>query len=361
MSEIKTLTKGSQDFQSYLLGTFSRSHRALPIQTLNVNSSLETVTFEIKPVSEIQRPSFLRVFLTMMKPRAFMLVLFPMYLILVKNIADKTVADPWLMLLSTLGILCVFASVSLRNDYIDHMRGMDRINPAAGSRVIQNGWMTAAQVRSWANFFLILGLFAATPVAMVFPSVLGVVLVALPMAVVSQFYEKGSFKYFKGGEIFAFLLLGPLLAIGYQISIAGFWDLECIYIGVLWGWLVVFVQHIKNLEYIMIHSQAGFSNTVCWLGFDKGKTLIKWWWLIFLAMFITYHVRFSGDYWTWFLAGTFAFAGLPFFIRLNHLNSPVGSDMPSVRRRGFGLVMLVIFLWTLENIWYWAQWQSWIL
>lgn len=359
MSEVVTLSKSSPQFESYLLGTFSKDKRALPVRTLNANSSLETVTFEIKPLSEIERPSWPVILLYLLKVRAFILVLFPMYLLLVKNTADKTILDPFVVVLSTLGILFTYIAVNLRNDFTDHMKGLDRINPKAGSRVIQRGWMTAAQVRNWASFFVGLALLCAALVIFAFPVVVGVVILTVLVGVWAQFLKKGSFKYHKGGEIFVFLLLGPLLTTGYHISIAGAWDLESLYLGIMWGWLVVFLQHIKNFEFIMINSQAGFHNTVTWLGFDKSKILLKVWWLVFLAMFICYHVRYAGDFWTWFLGATLAFSAFPFFIGINNLQSPVGSDLIRVRKRGYNLVLVTIFLWALENIWYWAQWQAW--
>jgi 1,4-dihydroxy-2-naphthoate octaprenyltransferase len=359
VSEVITLSKSSPQFEAYLLGTFSKDKRALPIRTLNANSLQETVTFEIKSLSEIKKPSLPILLLYLLKVRAFILVLFPMYLVLVKNTADGAIRDPLVVLFSTLGILSAYIAVNLRNDYTDHMKGLDRINPQAGSRVIQKGWMTASQVKSWASFFVVLALMFAAAVIFAFPAVVGVVILTFLVGVWAQFLKKGSFKYQKGGEFFVFLLLGPLLTTGYHISIAGAWDLESLFLGVIWGWLVVFLQHIKNFEFIMINSQARFHNTVTWLGFDKSKTLLKVWWLSFLTMFIFYHLRYAGNFWTWFLGATLAFSAFPFFISINQLQSPVGSDLVRVRRRGYNLVLLTIFLWALENIWYWAQWQAW--
>lgn len=355
-----TLSKSSPEFEPYLLGTFSKEKRALPICTLNANSSQETITFEVKALKDIQRPSWPVILLYLLKVRAFILVLFPMYLILVKNTADKTLLDPVVVVLSTFGILCTYIAVNLRNDFTDHIKGIDRINPKAGSRVIQRGWMTAEQVKSWAHIFVGMAIIAASMVVFAFPRVLGVVLVTFLVGTWAQFLKKGSFKYQKGGEIFVFLLLGPLLTTGYQISIAGTWDMESVVLGSIWGWLVVFLQHLKNFEFIMINSQAGYHNTVTWLGFDKSKAMLKWWWLGFLGMFIGYHAEYAGSFWTWFLGAVLAFAAFPFFIGLNYLQSPVGSDLVRIRKRGYNLVLVTIFLWTLENIWYWAQWQAWV-
>lgn len=359
MTEVITLSKGDAEFNAYLMGTFSKTHRALPISTLNANSARETVTFEIKPLAEIRRPSYFFLLLYLLKVRAFILILFPLFLLLVKNTADKTIKDPIVVLISTLGILSAYFAVNLRNDYTDHIKGLDRINPQAGSRVIQNGWMTASQIRHWAHVFVLFATMFAGMVIFAFPEVIGVVMLTFMVSIWAQFLKKGSFKYHKGGEFFVFLLLGPLLSTGYQISISGFWDIESLYLGIIWGWLVVFLQHIKNFEYIMINAQAKFHNTVTWLGFDRSKTLLKIWWTLFVVQFLAYHYRYAGIFWTWFLGAVLVFCSMPFFIGLNHLHSSVGSDLIRVRRVGYGLVLLSLFLWTAENIWYWAQWQAW--
>jgi 1,4-dihydroxy-2-naphthoate octaprenyltransferase len=356
---MKTLSKGDPEFESYLLGTFSKDKRALPLQTLNANSLRETVTFEIVPVSQIQKPSFALLFLNLLKVRSCILVLFPIFLILIKNTVDKNIKDPIVVLISTFGILSTYIAVNLRNDYTDHMKGLDRINPQAGSRVIQKGWLTAAQVRSWAHLFVIFAMVAAGLVIFAFPMVMGVVILTMLVGIWAQFLKRGSFKYHKGGEVFVFFLLGPLLTTGYQISISGFWDRESLFLGIMWGWLAVFLQHIKNFEFIMVNSQAGFHNTVTWLGFDKSKILLKVWWVAFLAMFLTYHYRYSGIFWTWFLGSVLVFCGMPLFIRLTNLRSPVGSDLINVRKRGLNLVLITLFLWAAENVWYWGQWEAW--
>ena len=341
------------------MGTFSKTHRALPISTLNANSARETVTFEIKSISDITRPSLFKLAMYLLKVRAFILVLFPLFLLLVKNSVDKTIKDPLVVLISTLGILSAYIAVNLRNEFTDHMKGLDRVNPQAGSRVIQNGWMTAAEVRRWAHFFVLMATLFSAMVIFAFPQVLGVVLLTFITSVWAQFLKKGSFKYHKGGEIFVFLLLGPLLSTGYQISVSGFWDIESLYLGFIWGWLVVFLQHIKNFEYILINAQAGFHNTVTWLGFDRSKTFLKIWWALFVIQFLAYHYHYAGIFWTWFLGAVLVFCTMPFFIGLGQLHSSVGSDLIRVRRLGYSLVLLALFLWASENIWYWAQWQAW--
>ena len=56
MKRLVTLTKANSEFESYLLGSFSRTERAIPVQSLNISTGAEQVTFEIVAIEEIQVP-----------------------------------------------------------------------------------------------------------------------------------------------------------------------------------------------------------------------------------------------------------------------------------------------------------------
>jgi 1,4-dihydroxy-2-naphthoate octaprenyltransferase len=343
MSELVTLTKGSAEFRSYLLGTFSKERRALPQQTLNPNSQNETVTFKIVPLSQIRRPSLISYFVQTFKVKNFLLVLFPLFLIVVKNIADNTLMDPLSATISTLGVLCAFVSLNLRNDYNDHLQGIDRVLQERGSRAIQNGWATAEQVKKYSLFFLILALLCALPVIVTFPSVLAVVAVSA---------LTGLWAYQLGGELSLFLLLGPLLTVGYQLSMGMFFDIEALALGLMWGWLVLYLVHLKNLTCIIESSQAQFKNTVNRLGFDRSRRLIAAWWCAFVLFYAVYHVFYAslllGLYGTLLLI----FISFRFIGRMKKLSSPAGSEMKAVYEYGRRLFQVAVILWTLENFWY---------
>jgi len=352
VSRFVTLTKGSPDFESYLLGTFSKTERALPVQTLNVNSASETVTFKIVSCTGIDKPKMAWMLLRSIKMRSLLLVLFPLLLVLTKNVVDLTIRDPIAALIATLGVIFAYVAVSLRNDFMDHMKGVDRVIEKSGSRAIQNGWMTAAQVKSLSNVFLALSLLLSIPVAIGYPHVLIVLAIALAVGVWAQFNKKNSFKYRIGGEIALFLMFGPLLTTGYQMAMGAPFDEEVVILGCLWGWLVLFVVQVKNFTNIMASSQAGFANTVNWLGFDRSKVLIGAWWVLFVVFNFIFHMNFAGYYWGWYTTITLAFCSINFFYRLKNITSPVGSDLLLILRSGLNLFMFTMGLWVMECLWY---------
>lgn len=355
MIRLVTLAKGAPGFEEHLLGTFSSTERALPLQTLNANSASETVTFKIVNVDEIVKPNMVSRFLQTFKVRSFLLVLVPLLLVLTKNIADQTLDDPFTTILATLGVTLAFVAVNFRNDFMDHMHGVDRVMDRSGSRAIQRGWTTAAQVRRWANVFVVLSLICAVPVMLVVPEVAGLVALALTVGLWAQFKKKKSFKDHVGGEFALFLLLGPMLTTGYQLAMGGGFDVEVACLGALWGWLVTFVLHLKNFKNILPSSQAGFTNTVNWLGFDKSRRLLAAWWLLFVLFNCLFHLEYAGLYWSWYVTVILLFISIPFVTRLRRASSPVGSEVTLVFRSGFNLFVISIGLWVFECLWYLIQ------
>lgn len=352
MSELITLSKRNKEFESYLLGTFSQTHRALPQQTLNVNSASETVTFRIVPLDQIQKPKWWVQVSQIYKVRSFLLILLPIVLILTKNIDDHTMQDPVTSLIATVGVLLAFISINLRNDYMDHMKGVDRVLERSGSRAIQSGWITAAQVKTCSTVFLVLALLCAVPLAFAYPELLGVFAASLAIGLWAQFKKQNSFKYRIGGEIALFVMLGPLLTVGFQMAMGVSPDMESFWLGCVWGWLVLFVVHLRNFMNIFPSSQAGFTNTVNWLGFDKARRLIAIWWILFVVFNLVYHLTYAGSYWGVYLTAVLAFVSGNFIFKLKAISSPVGSEMRSVFRSGFYLFLIAIGMWVFECLWY---------
>lgn len=350
--EYKTLSRSDSEFESYLLGTFSKNQRAIPTQTLNVNSPNETVTFRIVDIEDIRYPGKLEFFLKAFRVHHLLMVIFPLLLVLSKNTTDRVLADSGSVLLSTLGIVFAFIAAGFRNDYMDHVRGMDRICPEAGSRVIQLGWLTASEARKYAYFFLGLSLICAIPLVYSIPALGIVVALSLLVGLWAQFTQKNSFKYQIGGEVSIFFLLGPLLTTGYQMALGSGFDIEVMLIGALWGWMVLFLIHLKNFGQIMALSQAGFQNTITWLGFDRSRRMLGIWWFLFIIFYFIYHCRFGGFYWGWYMSLALLFLSTRFFLNVRTIASPVGSDLGRIQEIGRRLYLLVVGIWAFENIWY---------
>lgn len=351
MSELITLSKTDPKFRSYIEGTFSKEYRALPIQSLNVNTDAEQVTFRIFPVKEVTQPLWGLHWLQVLKVRNFLLVAFPIFLIFVKATIEESLKDPLTGILSSLGALCLMTAVNLRNDYIDHLSGLDRLHPQSEMHAIQKGWVTASQVKKWSFVYLGLGILLGLPSLLLYPKIILLVGIFALMGILGMTSFKMGLKYRRWSEWTVFLLLGPLLTSGIQYSLGNTLDVQTLWIGVMTGWLSVFYMHLKNFDQLMVNEQARFQNTMAWLGFEKGKIWLLIWWLAFLVVFHIYQFYFAPLFWqAIFWIGT-TFITFAFVRALKVLKSPLGSQMKILYRIGNQSILFLMGLWILQSLW----------
>ena len=356
MSELITLSKKDSRFRSYIEGTFSKELRALPIQSLNVNTDAEQVTFRIFPVHEVKQPLWGFHWLQILKVRNFLLVAFPIFLVFIKNSLEGNLQDPLTGCLSAVGALCLMTAVNLRNDYLDHLSGLDRLHPQSGSHAIQKGWVTAAQVQKWSFVYLLAGIIFGLPSLWLYPKIILLVGIFALLGIFGMTSYQMGLKYRRWSEWTVFLLLGPLLTSGMQYSLGSQLDLQILWMGLLTGWLSVFYMHLKNFDQLMVNNQAQFQNTMTWLGFEKGKKWLFSWWLLFALIFQAYQFHFSSLFWQVIFLSGLILVTLPFWKAMRSLKSPLGSQMKTMNQIGQMAILFVMGLWILQGLWlFWLQ------
>ncbi len=346
-----TFDRSHPDFEKYILGSFSHTFRAIPVRSLNVNTGQEQVTFEIQEVAKIHRPAFWVRGLTIVKAKNFVLVLFPLFLVLVKNIIDETLGDVFLAAFAALAALSAHVAVNLMNDVQDHVRGLDRLLPRAGSRALQKGWTTALVLQRAAAFYLLLAVVFGLPSFYFFPEILWTILPLALIGIAGLLSYKAGLKYRAWSEWVVFLMLGPLLTTGYQLSFGGGFDLEVVFIGVLTGWLSVFLLHLKNWDQLVVNSQAGFNNSVSRFGFEKSKKFIQFWWCSFVILLVIYHSIYSTPGWLWLMAAAGVTVTIPFLRMMKSVESPLGSKIHGAVQIGQRVLVFMCALWFFENLW----------
>lgn len=351
MNSLVTLSKNSPLYKDYLLGTFSKEQRAIPISTLNVNKNNETVTFRILEKKDLVRPSSIEFLIQTLKLRKWFFVLFPMLIVLTKNISYGAVSDPISLWLASFGILFLFISSNLRNDFVDHYWGVDRVFENRGSRAIQKGWLTAIQVRRLSQVFLLLAILFGLPIILTYPKVLYVVSLSSVLILFSLITSKNSIYFQLGNEIAYFFLMGPLLCVGYQMSMGAAFDIEAVLMGILWGWLVLFVHYLSSLINIMASTQAGFKSTITLLGFDKSRRFLAFWWTLYVVMHFFYHLFYAGSYWAWYFSLALLLLTPKLVLKFKSVKSPIGSDLVRLSELGKRFFYLAVFVWLMESIW----------
>lgn len=350
--ELKTLEKKDPQFMNYLLGTFSKQYCAIPVTSLNVSTESESVTFELKPVGSILAPPFFKKWFQIFKIQNLIFAMLPIFLILMKNRLDQNDVDYPLAFFSGLGAIFLLLAVSLRNDVRDHISGLDRIQPKSGSRGIQEGWISAAQVQSISYVLFAVGALCGVPSMVVFPRLTIIVAGLALIAILAMTKYPAGLKYRTGTEFAVFFLLGPLLTLGYEMAIGGQFDIETISFGIIMGWFAVFIFHLKNFDSILISNQAGFENSMTKIGFEKGKRLLARWWIGFVMLINIYHIFLATHVWSFVFLFISVSLSWVLLKTLDKVKSPVASNFTVAIQKMKSIGFILIGLWVIENLAY---------
>ncbi len=333
MERFVTLSRQHPDFLKYLDGTFSDSYVALPKQSMNVATSREEVTFEIVPVSEVEVPSFFKVLLTMARPYSAALSIGPA---IAATIFSNTVyvLDSRLVAVCLLAIACFHIGMNFLDDYFDHRRGIDRLNQRSGSQAIQNGWIRARTMYQAGLGLLGFAVLLGLPIILQRPVLLLTAAVFALLIAWGFSSQTARLKYRGLGEITTFLLSGPLLTSGLVWALVGEFRWQSMVLGCVFGFSTVIYYHLKNLENIMVDSQAEARTLATRMGFDKSKKLV----LILAALsslsilFFDWAVNTDG-YFILVLVVHWA-ALFPIVKRLRNAPSPLSSSLSEIRKAG---------------------------
>lgn len=352
MSQFKTLKKNDPLFKSYLWGQFSDHLIARPINNLNVGSEQETVTFELVERHKINKPSMIELFFKLIKIRNYVLIFIPLLYIASKNYVDDRFFDPSSFALAIIGSLFLFAAFNIRNDIHDHLSGYDRVNIDHREKPIVKGWVTANEASMVSWILIVIAAVCSVPVMLAQHESARVVAVILILTFLGKLLSKNSYKNQRWGEIIFFLLIGPTLVAGYQTSLGSGVDTECLVFGIMWAWAIQFLVHLNNFSHIMTSSQAGIKNTITNAGFDKAKKILVLWWLLFLGLWTAFHYFYASIFWSWLATLILVFWSIPTLIKIAETQSPVGSDLLSLRKVGYRNFLLMAGLIVLEFLWY---------
>ena len=347
-----TLKISDSRFSSYLWGDFSDSQKAIPVKSYNLGTPEESVTFEVCGNEEIAKPSFFKFIDSLFKVRSYVLILFPLFFILVKN-ASNTNLDIVSIVFATAAMKFLFGGLNIRNDVNDHLSGFDRVNLDLGQKPIRQGWISARDASRISNFCLLAGVLCGMPCVLLNPPLVYVVGSALVLALGGELVKKNSYKNRHIGEATLFALTGPLLVSGLQLSCGAPLDFEVLSFGILWGAGVLFLIQVNNFAHIMTSSQHGIQNTMTKLGFDLSQKFLIFCWSVFLFFWTAYQYNFHGDLSGW--AATFVLYAYSVYLfrQLLHIKSPMGSGLRAVRSLAYKVffsAVAIMFLQCLQRL-----------
>lgn len=356
-----TLKKTHRDFHSYLMGTLPKGYRAIPVQTLNLGTQDEEVTFDCRPINEIKKPSGFKFLATFIKLRSYLLILLPLLFVVVKNFVDDRFRDPFSLGFSIVAMQLLYAGINIRNDVVDHVSGFDRVNIPFTEKPILQGWISARKSNLYAWCLILLAALIAVPTLILQAEEIKVLAVVLILVFLGQIFRGSFYKEKHFGEFILFILIGPGVVSGYQVALGAGIDTEGLSFGVLWGFAALFLVHINNFCHLLTSSQAIVRNTMTNLGFDRAKKFLLIWWLIFIFLFFLFHWFYASTFWAWFGTGLLIFWSFPLLIEISGIRSPLGSDLINLRKKAHDTFTLMTMILMIEYIWYAGVKINWMI
>jgi 1,4-dihydroxy-2-naphthoate octaprenyltransferase len=162
--------------------------------------------------------------------------------------------------------LLIHIATNLVSEYFDYQKGVDRPDTWGGSRVLVDGLLAPGQVL-WAGLLL----FAVTAgIGLVFIAIHGwpILVIGLIGMLGGFFYTAVpvGYKYLGLGDLFVFVLMGPLMVIGSFYVLTGTYETDVLLISLPVGCLVAAILSANNLRDIKHDTEAGITSTAIALG-----------------------------------------------------------------------------------------------
>jgi 1,4-dihydroxy-2-naphthoate octaprenyltransferase len=191
--------------------------------------------------------------------------LWPLLLGMVLALPARDPLATWLWAPAILCALLLHTGAHLMNDLGDYERGLDRAGEPGGSGVLPARLLAPSQVARAA--WTALALSALCGSALLLGRGLPIMALGAAFMLGSWGYTAGpGFKYLGLGDLFVFLLEGPLLALAGYVSVSGQAGWEPAAAGVPLGLLATAALHANNLRKRKGDLEGGVATVALWLG-----------------------------------------------------------------------------------------------
>lgn len=185
-----------------------------------------------------------------------------------------------------LGSFMVHLATNLANDLFDHLQGVDDGPNIGGSRVIQEGKISARQLG--VALVILYGLGLAAAVAIVSLSGQKILWALIAFAALSSFfYVAPPIKYGHRalGELFVFINMGLIMTAGTYLAVAGSWEMRVLALALPVAFMVAGILYYQSLPEIETDLAAGKHTLANVLGKSRAALVYGLWWpLVWLLM-----------------------------------------------------------------------------
>jgi len=267
-----TLTRDDPDFDKYLRGTFSRTERALPVETYHAQTYRERVTFRIVPRDQLDVPHWTVIYFWSCRPELWALTLGPAVAGWLAHRHSLGAWDRWPSWFALIGIFFLQTAGFLYNDVQDHLRGADRLNRRRGSQVIQKGWSSAAEMERWSYVNLALAISFGVPAFLNAPLPLAGVCAGAALSLV--IILRGIGTRYGLCDLALIALFGPLLTTGVALASFGQTSWPDVALGITFGATALWVFQVRQFENLFRSKPETFRTFLGRLTFDRARWVV---------------------------------------------------------------------------------------
>jgi 1,4-dihydroxy-2-naphthoate octaprenyltransferase len=184
-------------------------------------------------------------------------VLGAMLALLVSDGSSAWYLFPFILVSSVL----LHAATNLVSDYFDFIKGVDTKDSFGGSGVLTEGLLQPKQVFNMGILFFTIAFVIGLPIIFARGEL---ILVLGIIGILGGFFYTGwpiGYKYVALGNVFVFILMGPLMVVGTFYALTGNYSADVLYISLPIGCLVTGILQANNLRDI-IHDQKANIKTL---------------------------------------------------------------------------------------------------
>lgn len=169
------------------------------------------------------------------------------------------------------GAMFLQMAVNLFNDVEDYLKLIDLPGSLGGSGVIQQGWMSAADMSKGAWVCLLLGCALGLPALLKAPEIILLCGVAAVVGVMGYSGKPLRLKYRAMGDLAVLLLCGPVLTFGMAAAAIGQTADGLISLGLFFGFAATAILNANNINDIYTDSDRGSITLAGKLGFTLAR------------------------------------------------------------------------------------------
>jgi hypothetical protein len=277
LMELKTVKKSDPEFVSLLDGTFSESHRAIPLRTINQHMTFELATFELTPIEQIEKPKLLALGFELLKPQHFLIVLIPLFFTLfsLPTVTSDFLIHKAKVVLLLLALLNLTLFINLRRTLTEHYNLSHLYASATASSILQKGWLKGITVKRLSWLFLVLATLSALPLILEQPTALAPIALLTIVLFTGMSLQKEGMLYLITSAFNHFILAGPLVVLGTCIVFYNKPSLAQWAFAISWGLWILLWRQLRSFRELMPYTLSRSSRFIAQMGFDKTLALLQ--------------------------------------------------------------------------------------